>query len=167
MPRQIILMNKARIQRALRRMAIQAEESFPAPEALVIAGLNERGYILAQHIKKFLTEENKAAREIELLRFGTGETDTYPAMTACASKNVLIIDDVIFSGRTMFKALSAACSAGAPALVKLMALVDRGHRHYPLEAAITGIKVPTKLGEHIEVMFDSGIPDQVVLFKNQ
>ena len=79
---------------------------------------------------------------------------------------VLIVDDVIFSGKTMFNALSTICYSNEPTKIEILTLVDRGHRMYPILSELTGISVPTKFGEHIEVILDQGKLNEVVLFKN-
>lgn len=165
MPRQIILMDTARIERSLRRMAIQVEEIFPPAEALVIVGLNERGFVLAAQLADFLSEDD-GNRQVTLHRLDVNEDGAATHLPVCTEQNVLIVDDVIFSGKTMFEALTSVCIAGMPSRIILLALVDRGHRRFPLQAAVTGINVPTKFGEHIEFILDSGKPSQVVLFKN-
>lgn len=165
MARQIVLMDKARIERSLKRMVIQIEEALALEKQLIVIGLNERGYTIAQQVVHYL-QESLGNNMVELCRLDFNTTAANAPLPNCTEKNVIIIDDVIFSGKTMFDALTAVCATGDPAKIELLALVDRGHRRYPVAAAILGIKVPTKLGEHIEVMLASGKLEQVILFKN-
>lgn len=164
MPEQIILMNKDRIARTLKRLAIQVWEQFQGDKELVIVGLNERGYATAKAIHKYLI--TLIDKEIELHKFDVQNTGSKKTIPNCTEKSVLIIDDVIFSGKTMFSALSTLCYSNEPENIEVLTLVDRGHRTYPVLSELTGITVPTKFGEHIEVILNNGELNQVVLFKN-
>lgn len=164
MARQIILMDKNRIERALRRIAIQVYERFEGKE-LVLVGLNERGFATSKQLHVYLSKlVDKSV--LELHSYNIHDTSDNRTLPNCAEKNVLIIDDVIFSGKTMFDAISAVCATGNPEKIEIVTLVDRGHRRYPINSDLNGIVVPTKFGEHIEVMLKDNIPDQVILFKN-
>ncbi len=157
-------MDSGRIERTLKRLAIQVWENQKSDQELIIFGLNERGYATAESLHTFVAE--LTGQKIELHQFfvdGKGQKDTIPN---CTEKSVLIVDDVIFSGKTMFKALSTICYSNEPATINVLTLVDRGHRMYPIQSSLTGIEVPTKFGEHIEVILNNGSVDQVVLFKN-
>ena len=164
MSRQILLMDKARINRALKRIAIQVWESL-GDQDIVIVGLNERGYATAKLLFEYLTKLVKP-ENMELYKYDVKNLAHNKMMPNCSEKNVLIVDDVIFSGKTMFDALTAICSVGDPAKVEVATLIDRGHRRYPIQADLIGLRVPTKFGEHIEAMIKADIPDQVILFKN-
>lgn len=77
-------------------------------------------------------------------------------------KTILLVDDVLYTGRTVRAALEAMNDYGRPAAVRLVVLVDRGHRELPIEANYTGARVETTRQERIKVSFnDSGEPDQV------
>lgn len=161
-------MNERRIQRTLRRMAIQVWERMGdkgAGNNLVLIGLNERGYTTAQKIAEYLQEI--ADLQVEPYQYQVQDKAANRNLPDCNDKFVLLVDDVIFSGKTMFSALSSICSIYEPEIIEIAALIDRGHRKYPLGTDLTGIKVPTKLGEHIEVMLNEGVLDQAILFKNQ
>lgn len=164
MPEQIILMDKSQIDRTLKRLAIQVWERLDKDLELIIIGLNERGFATAKQLATYLEVFTK--EKIDLHSFdvqGSGPKNTLPS---CTEKYVLIVDDVIFSGKTMFSALSTLCYSNEPQRIDILTLVDRGHRTYPVLSELTGIEVPTKFGEHIEVILTSGNLDQVVLFKN-
>ncbi len=165
MKRQYILMDKSRIERALKRMSIQVLEGLRADRQLVIVGLNERGYTTAKQLVNYL-HESVVPESIELCKLDFNSTSSGKPLPNCTEKNVIIVDDVIFSGKTMFDAITAVSGTGDPSKVELLTLVDRGHRRYPVAASIFGIEVPTKFGEHIEVMLNAGGLEQVILFKN-
>ncbi len=164
MPEQIILMDKDRIARTLKRLAIQVWERVKPNQELIIIGLNERGFATAKSIHTHLT--NLTKKEIELYKFDVQRTGPKKTLPNCTEKSVLMIDDVIFSGKTMFNALSTLCYSNEPENIEVLTLVDRGHRTYPVLSELTGIIVPTKFGEHIEVILNEETLHQVVLFKN-
>ncbi|MEX0609749.1 MAG: phosphoribosyltransferase family protein [Balneolaceae bacterium] len=164
MKRQIILMDKARMRRTLRRMAIQVWERVKDFDQIVLIGLNERGLATANELAEHLSKLVQI--DVKVVQFTVDDSNSKKNIPNCNDKFVLLVDDVIFSGKTMFDALSAVCSINEPASIEIAALLDRGHRAYPLRTDLTGIKVPTKLGEHIEVMLKEGTLEQAVLFKN-
>ncbi len=164
MPEQIILMDKDRIARTLKRLAIQVWEGMKSDQELIIIGLNERGFATAKVIHTHLA--NLTNKKIVLYKFDVQRTGPQKTLPNCTEKSVLMIDDVIFSGRTMFSALSTLCYSNEPENIEVLTLVDRGHRTYPVLSELTGIIVPTKFGEHIEVILNEETLHQVVLFKN-
>lgn len=165
MKRQIVLMDKSRIQRSVHRMAIEVWEKLKGEEELVILGLNERGFAIASLLREYLNPLMNASG-IDLVKYDVKNLTHNEPLPKCSEKFVLIVDDVIFSGKTMFDALSTIIGSGAPKRIEILSLLDRGHRKYPVESTITGMKIPTKVGEHIEVMLSKEKPEQVVLFKN-
>jgi len=165
MKRQIVLMDKSRIIRSLKRMAIEVWEKLDSKQGLVIIGLNERGWGTAILLEEELKKVQDSSK-IEMVKYDVKNLTYNQPLPECSEKFVLIVDDVIFSGKTMFDALSAIISAGEPERIEVLTLLDRGHRKYPIESTITGMKIPTKVGEHVEVMLSKEKPEQVVLFKN-
>lgn len=164
MAHQITLMNRDRIRRTIKRMAIQVCEGFLDTTPICIIGLNERGYSLAKEVHRELQSLNVSA-PLELYAFDVFSNGTQP-LPSVHEKQVLIVDDVIFSGRTLFQALSILFHAQEPQMIEVLALIDRGHRRYPILADITGEFIPTKFGEHVEVLITKGTIVEVVLFKN-
>ncbi len=81
-------------------------------------------------------------------------------------QQVIIVDDVVFSGRTLFQALSVLFHSQEPEAIEIVSLIDRGHRRYPVLANIVGEHIPTKVGEHVEVLLNGDHLETVVLFKN-
>lgn len=165
MPEQLILMNHDRIARTLKRLAIQIWERLDVNQELVIIGLNKRGFATAKilhiHLMAF------SDKDIELFQFDVQSTGPKTTLPNCTEKYVLMVDDVIFSGKTMFNAISTLCYSNEPEKIDVLTLVDRGHRTYPILSELTGIEVPTKFGEHIEVILNADELEQVVLFKNK
>ncbi len=165
MSKQIVLMDKSRVERSLKRMAIELWEKLEQNDELILIGLNERGYATASLLKKFV-EEITEVDNIQLVKHDIKNLTHNDPLPECTEKFVVIVDDVIFSGKTMFDALKAIISTGEPKKVEVLTLLDRGHRKYPIQSNITGMSVPTKFGEHIEVMLSEDQPEQVILFKN-
>lgn len=155
-------MDNAHIRRALKRIAIQIWEKMDDCENLMVIGLNERGYAMAKTLVSHLEKLFNSA--IDIHQFTVKQSGS--AIPNCTEKKILIVDDVIFSGKTLFDALSAICFSNDPDSIEIVTLIDRGHRKYPLAPRLTGMEVPTKFGEHIEVMLHEGKLDQVILFKN-
>ncbi|WP_421773654.1 phosphoribosyltransferase family protein [Gracilimonas sp.] len=166
MKKQIVLMDRARMERTLKRMAIQVWERINKENEgeMVLIGLNERGEATARLLGESL--EELMGTDIEVYRYDVQGKASKSSLPDCNDKFVLLVDDVIFSGKTMFSALSAVCSVYEPESIEIAALLDRGHRKYPLRTDLMGIKVPTKPGEHIEVMLKDGNLSQAILFKN-
>lgn len=168
MKKQIVLMDRSRMERSLKRMAIQVWERVAneaTPDEIVLVGLNERGFATARVMAGFLSELMET--ELKPHRYEVSDQASVQKLPDCNGKFVLLVDDVIFSGKTMFEALSSICSMYEPSVIEIATLLDRGHRKYPLRTDMTGIRVPTKLGEHIEVMLKGGELDQAILFKNK
>jgi len=84
-------------------------------------------------------------------------------------KKVLLVDDVLFTGRTIRAALDALIDMGRPALVKLFVLIDRGHRELPISADFVGRRVETKKSEMVEVRVKEvdGVDEVLVVGKNE
>ncbi|MCR9133777.1 MAG: phosphoribosyltransferase family protein [bacterium] len=160
----ITLMDQHHIKRTIKRLAIQVWEQMGDAEELIVFGLNERGYATAVILTKFLEEISD--QRIQLHQFHVADNGQKTPIPNCTEKAVLIVDDVIFSGKTMFNALSTICYSNEPQLIEVLSLVDRGHRKYPVLCELTGISVPTKFGEHIEVILENNTLQEVVLFKN-
>ena len=160
----ITLMDQHHIKRTIKRLAIQVWEQMGEVEELIVFGLNERGYATAVILTKFLEEISD--QRIQLHQFHVADNGQKTPIPNCTEKAVLIVDDVIFSGKTMFNALSTICYSNEPQLIEVLSLVDRGHRKYPVLCELTGISVPTKFGEHIEVILENNTLQEVVLFKN-
>ncbi|WP_290878470.1 phosphoribosyltransferase family protein [Gracilimonas sp.] len=164
MKKQITLMNRARLQRTLRRIAIQVWEKLGTEEDLVIIGLNERGYAAALELSGYI--DDYLSTKAQVHQYEVTGNNAESSLPECNDKFVLLVDDVIFSGKTMFEALSGVCNIYEPKTIEIAVLIDRGHRKYPLLTGMSGIEVPTKLGEHIEVMLKNSKLEEAILFKN-
>ena len=160
----LTLMDRAHIERTIQRLAIQVWEQMSEADELIVIGLNDRGFACAKALVKAM--EKYEHPDIQLHQYHVKDKGLNTSIPNCTEKYVLLVDDVIFSGKTMFNALSTICYSNEPQKVEVLSLVDRGHRMYPVLSELNGIEVPTKFGEHIEVILNKGILEQVVLFKN-
>lgn len=157
----MILLNEQRIFRTLKRMAYQIEEEAKSKD-IVLAGLNNRGFILANFL---LSELNKIRSESPGL-YRIYDDIEYSSDTIPVPKNsaiLLMVDDVIFSGGTMFRAIRKVPDLDQYNKILTAVLVDRGHRKYPIMASIVGFHAPTKLNEHVELQTENEQPKKVIL----
>ena len=161
----MILSDSNRIERTAKRMAYQIVEEAHGADILLI-GLNERGFGLATLLKKFLIKAS--GKNIETFQLHVDSSNNSTLLTKGNENTVLVIvDDVIFSGSTVMKALDKITDRDRYQKIFVSVLVDRGHRKYPIEAAVIGIKIPTKLDEQIDVGLKDGIPNTIVLTENK
>ncbi len=152
----IELMPKAHMKRAITRMAYQILEDHKGTAPIRIYGINVRGYSLAKTLVDELAPIS--AQPVSLHRISDEPVSPDP------DSYVVLVDDVLFSGHTMFKALKLLTATVMPKALRIAVLVDRGHRLLPIQPDVTGLMSPTKFNEHVEVVFDeAGAPDSVVL----
>ena len=163
------------ILRALRRISHEILEANEGPENLVILGIPTRGVELARRVVEIL----QAIEPNQIIEFGILDITMYRDDSAKAEREihesslpvsgidgkvVVLVDDVLFSGRTVRAALDALTSYGRPKQVKLAVLVDRGHRELPIRPDFVGKNLPTSVTERVlvQLMGSDGI-DQVVI----
>jgi pyrimidine operon attenuation protein/uracil phosphoribosyltransferase len=173
-----VVLSSADIDRATTRIAHQIIESNRGCKNLVLLGIPTRGIILAnriaraihRHYPEFEPETSVGRLDITLYRDDLGSkpaktiTETNLPESGIDGKTVVLIDDVLFSGRTIRAALDALNDYGRPRFVKLAVLIDRGHRELPIRADFVGKNLPTSLEERINVeLTESDAGDQVVI----
>lgn len=163
------------ISRALRRLAHQVVENVKDVSNLVILGIPTRGVPLAQRLARNIGEIEGVAvpvgsldvtlfRDDLRLRPSKALETTLIPVTGIDDKIVILVDDVLFSGRTIRAALDALNEYGRPAVVQLAVLVDRGHRELPIRADYVGKNLPTSLSENVSVhLREIDSIDQVVI----
>lgn len=163
------------ILRALRRISHEILEANEGPENLVILGIPTRGVELAKRIVEILEAiEPNQSIEFGILDITMYRDDLVNAereiletrlpISGIDNKVVVLVDDVLFSGRTVRAALDALTGYGRPKQVKLAVLVDRGHRELPIRPDFVGKNLPTSVAERVSVQLlgSDGI-DQVVI----
>jgi len=158
----ILVMDAAAIRRALRRIAHEIIERNPDLRSVVLAGIPLRGSEIARRIAEFIHEIDKIDIDIGVIdvamhRDDVGTRAELPVVhastlpTPLEGRTLIIVDDVLFTGRTVRAAMDAISSFGRPARIQLAALIDRGHRELPIEATYVGRTIPTSKREIIEV----------------
>ncbi|WP_069130557.1 phosphoribosyltransferase family protein [Rhodohalobacter halophilus] len=157
----MILSDHNRIQRTAKRMAYQIIEEAHGADILLV-GLNERGFALANLLKQFLDKASEKETKTEQL-WAIRDDQPLPSLNGNENTVLVIVDDVIFSGSTLMEALDRVGNRDQFQRIFVTVLVDRGHRKYPIEASVIGIHIPTKLNEQIEVGLKNGIPDSILL----
>jgi len=155
------LMAASEIDRTLVRLAHEILERNNGVEGLVFVGIKRRGVPLAERLANKIDSIEKSAPPVETLditfyRDDLSTVDQKPVVQAPASfsvedKNVIMVDDVLYTGRTTRAALDALLDHGRPRRVELCVLIDRGHRELPIQANYVGRSVQTSDLEVIEV----------------
>lgn len=157
------VLQQADITRALTRISHEILESNRGPDNLVILGIPTRGVVLARRIAEIIrrieplaTEIAVGALDVTLYRDDLSRTRTRtPSPTrvpgSIDGKTVVLVDDVLYSGRTIRAALDALGDHGRPDSVRLAVLVDRGHRELPIRADFVGKNLPSSTAERINV----------------
>jgi pyrimidine operon attenuation protein / uracil phosphoribosyltransferase len=155
------------IDRALKRISHEIIERNQGLSNVVILGIPTRGAYLANRIASILDDLNKSNSAGAKIPVGTLDITLHrddlrlrpprpllPTVIPSGGiegKNVVLVDDVLFSGRTIRAALDALGEIGRPKLVQLAVLVDRGHRQLPIRADYVGKNIPTSLSENVNV----------------
>lgn len=158
------LMSASEIDRTLVRLAHEILEKTEDLKRLAFIGIRRRGVPLAQRIAKKIRDlENLdvpvGILDINLYRDDLSTVADRPVHNATeinfpvTGKDIVLMDDVLYTGRTIRAALDALFDQGRPARVQLLALIDRGHRELPIEARYVGRMVQTTSNEIIEVKF--------------
>ncbi|MGV3732952.1 MAG: bifunctional pyr operon transcriptional regulator/uracil phosphoribosyltransferase PyrR [Microcella sp.] len=156
------VLHDADIARALRRIAHEILESRRGDGRLVLLGIPTRGVALAERIQSVIDEiepgvSEAGALDITLYRDDLARTPTRaPAPTRIPAGGiddaiVVLVDDVLYSGRTIRAALDAIVDHGRPRAVRLAVLVDRGHRELPIRADFVGKNLPSATSERVSV----------------
>lgn len=159
------VMSASDINRVLTRIAHEILEGNRGTEDLIVLGVPRRGVPLAHRLaeklaeidQQFVAPERIGQLDITLYRDDLGRTGSrVPASTIIPPSGiddavVVLVDDVLYSGRTIRAALDALADIGRPRTVRLAVLVDRGHRQLPLRADYVGKNLPTASSEHVRV----------------
>jgi len=169
------IMSAADMERTLDRLACQVLEQIPDHGSIALVGIQRRGADLAGRLCRLLSERTKRCTpcgelDINLYRDDWTTTNSTPNINSTRiefsveDKTIILIDDVLFTGRTIRSALEAILDFGRPKCVKLLVLIDRGHRELPIQADFVGKTVATEHDQQVNVYLQErdGL-DQVAL----
>jgi pyrimidine operon attenuation protein/uracil phosphoribosyltransferase len=174
---QTVIMDNSGIKRAITRISHEILERNKGLADVVLIGIRSGGAYLAEEIGR-VTEVIEGVKapvgsvDITLYRDdvsghlphqAVGKTDIPFSLEG---KRVVLVDDVLFTGRTIRAAMDAMMDHGRPACIQLAVLIDRGHRELPIRADFVGRNVPTSIKENVAVLFDDrNLPVEVMLEK--
>ncbi|NDV23154.1 bifunctional pyr operon transcriptional regulator/uracil phosphoribosyltransferase PyrR [Desulfovibrio sp. JC022] len=178
MKEQKVILSEKAMARTLDRLASEITERRGDSENIAIIGIQRRGADLAERLKLILDE--KLGRKIPLGKLDINlYRDDWTNLTRQPSINcteipfdiesasIVLVDDVLFSGRTVRAALEAVLDFGRPRRVELLVLVDRGHRELPIRADYVGKEVVTFEDQHVNVLVkERDDEDKVVLIRS-
>ena len=156
------IMDSRKIKRAIHRMTTEIIEHNRNLKNLVIIGIRTRGIYLGKRISKHIKEMEKVnipvgVLDITLYRDDFSETEAQHMVQkteinfSVTKKDVLLVDDVLFTGRTIRAAMDSLIDLGRPRSVQLLVLIDRGHRELPIRADYVGKFLPTSKRELVQV----------------
>jgi pyrimidine operon attenuation protein / uracil phosphoribosyltransferase len=162
-----VVLERDDLRRTLQRIAHEIAEKNPAPEGLAIIGIHTRGALLARRLQPLLSELTGAEiplGEIDISFYrddlGGKSPADQPVVHASkidfdlAGRTVVLIDDVLFTGRTVRAAIEALFDYGRPQRVQLAVLCDRGHRELPIRPDYVGKNLPTAREERVNVRLE-------------
>jgi pyrimidine operon attenuation protein / uracil phosphoribosyltransferase len=172
-------MNKSRtidsenFRRTVNRLAHEIVEKNIGTDNLVIVGIRTRGEFLARRLAKKIEEIEGKSVQVGILditlyrddlrgRLDQPQLKSTEILFDITGKVVVLVDDVLFTGRTIRSALNALTDLGRPALIELLVLIDRGHRELPIKADFVGKSIPTSLKQEIKVMMTETDPEDSV-----
>jgi pyrimidine operon attenuation protein/uracil phosphoribosyltransferase len=176
-----ILLDAPAVERTLARIAHELIERNGDLDSLALVGIHTRGVPLARRLRALVAEQGGVEvdlgavditfhRDDVLVRAGGGPLHPQPVVRGTEldfpleGKTVVLVDDVLFTGRTIRAAIDALLEYGRPARVQLAVLVDRGHRELPIRPDYVGKNIPTSLAERVRVELDeTDDGDRVVL----
>jgi pyrimidine operon attenuation protein / uracil phosphoribosyltransferase len=172
----VVLLSAGAVQRALTRMAHEIAEKNDDDSELVLVGIQRGGVFLAQRLERLLAGVTNRPVPLGVLDVSMHRDDldnhlvpeVHPTNIPVdiTEKTVVLVDDVLFSGRTVRAAMDALNDFGRSRRIQLAVLIDRGHRELPIKADFVGKNVPTSLHERIDVQFkEAGGTDVAYLEK--
>jgi len=155
-----LILDDKKIKRALTRIAHEILEHNSGAESLVIIGIVTRGVFLAQRIARIIEELENIKVPVGLMDISLYRDDVHSKLDQpvvqrteilfdIKDRNIILVDDVLFTGRTIRAALNQINDFGRPRSIQLAALVDRGHRELPIKADYVGINIPTAIKDQV------------------
>jgi len=173
------LLNKKDIERIISRMAHEVIEKNKGTEDLCLIGIQRGGVHIAKRLSSKIRDiENVditvGSLDISLYRDDLGMRRDQPVVRKTdipcdiTGRKIVLVDDVLFTGRSIRAALDALMDFGRPAVIQLAVLIDRGHRELPIRADYVGKNIPTSMAEKIEVQLaEESAEDRVVIVEEE
>ena len=157
------IMDSSSVNRSITRIYHEIIEKNDGAENIAVIGIITRGEPLAKRLKKLIDDNTKSDIPIGLVditfhrddfreRLVVPQVQNTDIPFSLDDKTVILVDDVLYTGRTIRAAIEVILSFGRPAKIQLAVLVDRGHREMPIRADFVGKNIPTHDGEHVKVM---------------
>jgi pyrimidine operon attenuation protein/uracil phosphoribosyltransferase len=171
------LLSKKDLDRALTRMAHEIIEKNKGIERLCLVGIQRGGVHLAKRLASKIKEIEKKEIPVGSLDIAfyrddlsirkeqalVRKTDVAFGVT---DLKIILVDDVLFTGRSIRAAMDALMDLGRPSAIQLAVLIDRGHRELPIKADFVGKNIPTSMSENVEVQLEEdGLEDRIILEK--
>lgn len=175
MKKKKVVMDAGEIERSLTRIAYEILERNKGTDNLIIIGIRKGGVFLAERLREKISaiegaEILSGMLDITLYRDDVLTTNRRPEIEKTYipfpldHKKVILVDDVLFTGRTIRAAMDALMDFGRPELIQLAVLIDRGHRELPIRADFIGETLPSSLWEDVNVnLTDNRNTDEVVI----
>ena len=171
-----LLMSQDDVRRALWRIAHEILERNRGVDGLVLVGMHTRGVPLAKRLAEIIHQfEDKevpvGALDIRLYRDdlpvrGLASNPSTDIPVTIGDRKVVLVDDVLFTGRSIRAAMDALMDLGRPCLIQFAVLIDRGHRELPIRADYVGKNIPTSLDERVDVRLTEVDGNDAVVLQN-
>jgi len=173
-PTAVQVLDPQAIERALRRVAHEIIERNPDLKKIVLAGIPSRGVEIARRLIDTIGQIENVRPELGIIdvsmhrddlgmRKSLSPVEVSQLPIPLEGRTIILVDDVLFSGRTCRAAMDAVMSFGRPARIQLAVLIDRGHRELPIRADYVAKNLPTSVNQRVYVRFQNtdGAPDSV------
>ncbi len=173
-----VILDDKKVSRAITRIAHEILEHNSGAESLAIIGILTRGAILAKRVAKIIQELEGVKVPVGLMDISLYRDDVHTKLEQpivqrtdilfeVGNKNIILVDDVLFTGRTIRAALDQIIDFGRPRTIQLAVLVDRGHRELPIKADYVGVNIPTSRNDQVVLtVVEKEGRDQVYVIKH-
>ncbi len=163
--KEILILNSVQIQQKIDRMAYQILEDCFEEKQIVIAGIASRGYVLAERLKKVL--ENISKIKVDIIKITLNkdsdhlESEVDTSINKCKNKTIILVDDVLNSGRTLVYGLAVFLNIPTKK-IRTAVLIDRSHKLFPVSTDFAGYTISTVSQEHVSVIFSKKKSEEAV-----